>query len=474
MFIMKFKIAFFVALIATLSLKAAQTTAEHSHTIRTTSSSLYKSGEELVASISLEITRNLLPNESLVLVPVVSDSIGNKLELPPIYINSRKQQIVFLRETIKKEKGAQTLQRKNGSTQTMRYLHAIPFEKWMSHATLSLIEKSCGCGIPNKEAFTCIARLRPQATFIPQLVFLTPQIEESKVRNVKGCAFIDFPINETVILDTYSNNSTELNKITQSIDCIKNDSNVTITHIGIQGYASPDGPYLLNESLSRKRTQALKNYVCQLYAFHADLIQTNSIPEDWEGLEALLSDTTFEQKEQVAKIITSNLHPDRKENKLKKQFPEVYRFMLKHWFTLLRHSDYIIEYHVRPFTIKESREVFATQPQNLSLEEMYRLALTYTQGSEAYNKVFITAVRLYPDDPIANFNAACIALTQKDTEKAKSYLKKAPQTPETTLAKGVLLFLENNYEEAEKCFREAQHAGLPQAGDNLKQILELK
>ena len=471
---MKLRIAFFIALISSVPLRAQTLTQEDRGTVRTSSSSLYKAGKELVASISIDITRDLTPNESLVLVPIVSDSLGNRLELPSIYVNSRKQQIVFLRETAKKEKDAQALQRINGNAQTMRYLHAVPFEKWMNRATLSLIEKSCGCGIADKESFTCIARIRPQATFVPQLVFITPLIEESKIRNEKGCAYIDFALNSTVINQTFSDNTTELSKIRQTIDIIRKDTNVTITHISIHGYASPDGPYKLNERLAFERTQSLKKYVCQLYAFKDSLIRTSHTPEDWEGLEALLSDTVFPQKEQVTKVIESEIHPDQKESKLKRQFPVLYSFMLKNWFPLLRHSDYIIEYHVRPFTIEESKNVFATNPKNLSLEEMFRLALTYTTGSEPYNKIFMTAVQLYPDDPIANLNAACIALMQRDTSKAMPFLAKAPLTPETALAKGVFHFLQDNLEKAEKYFKEAKDSGLPQADDNLKQIIEFK
>ena len=183
-----------------------------------------------------------------------------------------------MRETGRKEKEARSLQRKNGSQQSMHYLQSVPFEKWMNHATLSLIEKSCGCGIPGEEAFTCIAHLHPQPVPIPQLVFLTPQVEALKTRTEKGCAFIDFPVNDVIIHETYSNNATELNKIVQTIDAIKNDTNVTITHISIHGYASPDGPYKLNERLSRERTQALKEYVCRLYTFDQTDIQTSHTP----------------------------------------------------------------------------------------------------------------------------------------------------------------------------------------------------
>lgn len=426
---------FIITIILSLSIQAQTVVTKETGTIRTTSSSLYKAGKELVVSISIDITRDLSSNESMVLVPIVCDTLEHRLELPPIYINSRKQHIVFLRETSKKEKSAQALQRKNGNKQTMHYLQSVPFEQWMNQATLSLIEKSCGCGIPDAEDFICIARLHPRPTFVPQLAFLTPQVETSKIRTEKGSAFIDFPVNVTAIHKEFSNNVIELNKIIETINTVKNDSNVSITRISIHGYASP---------------------------------------EDWEGFEALLSDTTFQDKEAIMKIVTSNMHPDRKEEIIRMRFPAFYRFVLKHWFVILRHSDYTVEYHVRPFTIEESQKVFDTNPKNLSLEEMFRLALTYTPGSATYNKIFMTAVQLFPDNPTANLNAACIALIQKDTKTAAVFLEKAPPLPETTLAKGVLCFLQGNFKEAEALFRQSKDAGLLQADDNLKQILEVK
>ena len=63
---------------------------------------------------------------------------------------------------------------------------------------------------------------------------------------------------------------------------------------------------------------------------------------------------------------------------------------------------------------------------------------------------------------------------QRDVKSAGHYLEKAPEVPETALAKGVLYLLKNQYEEAESFFRQAKAAGLSQADDNLKRILELK
>lgn len=105
---------------------------------------------------------------------------------------------------------------------------------------------------------------------------------------------------------------------------------------------------------------------------------------------------------------------------------------------------------------------------------MFRLALASTPGSETYNQIFMTAVQLFPDNPTANLNAACIALMQRDVQTAVTYLEKAPEVPETILAKGVLCFLKNNYEEAEYLFRQAQKAGLSQADNNLQLVRALK
>ena len=67
---MKLGGVFIIAVIASLSLQAQTTVEEANGTIRATASSLHKAGEELVVSISVEITRDLSSNESLVLVPV--------------------------------------------------------------------------------------------------------------------------------------------------------------------------------------------------------------------------------------------------------------------------------------------------------------------------------------------------------------------------------------------------------------------
>lgn len=89
---------------------------------------------------------------------------------------------------------------------------------------------------------------------------------------------------------------------------------------------------------------------------------------------------------------------------------------------------------VRSFTLEESKEVLKTDPRQLSLDEMYRVAQTYEPGSEEFNEVFETAVRVFPNDPVSNLNAANIALVRKDAVAARAYLDKAQACAEKDLA----------------------------------------
>lgn len=58
---------FIITIILSLSIQAQTVVTKETGTIRTTSSSLYKAGKELVVSISIDITRDLSSNESMVL-----------------------------------------------------------------------------------------------------------------------------------------------------------------------------------------------------------------------------------------------------------------------------------------------------------------------------------------------------------------------------------------------------------------------
>ena len=241
--------------------------------------------------------------------------------------------------------------------------------------------------------------------------------------------------------------------------------------MSIKGYASPESPHKNNAYLAQGRTEALKDYVESLYHFGEGFIRTEFEAEDWDGLEKYVASSSLTHKEEILEAIHSDRDPDNKEWYIRKNWPDEYRHLLENCYPALRHSDYSIEYEIRSYsTPAEIEPVMRTAPQNLSLEEFYILAQTYEPGSDEFNELFETAVRMYPSDPAANLNAANSAIIRGDYSRALRYLDKAGDLPEAHFARGALYVYMEDPEAAKPHLEEAMKAGIDVAETVLKEI----
>ena len=153
-----------------------------------------------------------------------------------------------------------------------------------------------------------------------------------------------------------------------------------------------------------------------------------------------------------------------------------YDYLLREVYPGLRHSDYVVRYEVRVYTDPEEiRRLLRTQPQKLSLQEMYLVAQDMNPGSEEYNETFEIAVRMFPDDTTANLNAANTAMRLGNLQGAEKYLAKAGDTPEAFYARGIHAALSGNYEVAEGLLKEAERKGLElEAREMLRRMTEVR
>ena len=61
----------------------------------------------------------------------------------------------------------------------------------------------------------------------------------------------------------------------------------------------------------------------------------------------------------------------------------------------------------------------------MSLEEMFKVAQSYEEGSDEWVDALMIAVNQYPNSESANLNAACACVMTKRLNDAKKYLSKA-------------------------------------------------
>lgn len=420
----------------------------------------------LVVKMDLNMDSLEMPsNVRYVFTPLVKNSESHVV-LPQIVINGRKQAISYERWGYKDfSENVVSVRRKNDTKQTLHYSAVLPYEPWMKNSNVEVSEDLCGCGGDVLDQNSVIVH-KMRSPYMP---YVRPKAEARKERREEGRAFIDFPVDKITLYPDYRENPRELNKIIQTINLVKNDKNTTITNISIHGFASPESPYEHNAWLAENRARTLKDYVCNLVHLEDSIFTVDFTPEDWEGLREFVVNSNLKNRTAILSIIDDKgLDFDVKDWRIKLTYGEDYSFMLSNWYPALRHSDYVVAYHVRPFSVEEAKEIMRTKPQQLSLEEMFLVAQTYKPGTPEFNDVMETAARMFPNDQTANLNAACARLENRDLNGAKFYIDRAGDSADAMHVRGVLAMLEGDMEQARRFFEKAKQGGALNVDENLK------
>lgn len=430
---------------------------------------------ESTLSVSMDLDPaglNLASSREIIAYPVISDSLGNSVSLPAIYYAGRSRYYLHLRE--KDVKKPDTLVRATKAS-AINYSASVAYQPWMQLSNLNMAYdlRGCSCSELEHADIPVLELDLTPLSFTPSFVTVAPLASGVKTRELKGSAYVDFPVNRTELYPDYRRNPEELARIRESIDLVRNDPDATITSIFIKGYASPEGPYNNNVRLAKGRTQTLCDYVQGLYAFNPSIMKSDWEAEDWAGLRKYVENSDFPRRDAMLSLIDSNLAPDAKDNKLKSDFPTEYAYLLKNVYPALRHSDYTVEYVVRSFSdVNEIARILKTSPNKLSLNELMLLAKSLDPQSDEYADVFDTAVVMFPNDPVANLNAAVINMRRGYLDKAQNYLSRADGSNEAIYARGILQGLQGNYANAVATLQPIAQI-MPEAADAMAQIQKI-
>ncbi len=430
--------------------------------------------DSVLVSFTLDI--DSLPvrsSHAVVLMPYLTDG-AREWPLPAVEVVGRKHALYASRNggSIYADADTRIVAKQKGANPTVDYRASVPYVDGMGTLSLRFREDLCGCG--DRDRLADAAPLaQADVDFHPALAYLAPRAEAVKARHLSGEAYLDFPVNRIEIHPGYRRNPAELGKIRATIDTVRrNPADYRITRIILRGFASPEGTYALNTRLSRGRTEAVRRYLVDCYNFPDTLFALSHEPENWEGLRRYVQQSGLCDKAGILALIDrDDLQPDAKEQALKTSHPQSYRLLLQECYPGLRRTDYRVDYVIRGFDVGEAKELVRTRPQDLSLQELFLVAQTYEPGSDDFKQVFDVAVRMYPDDPVANLNAANALLEQRRPEQALPYLDRAQDCPEAQNARAVALILLRRYDEALPLLQAAAEAGLPAAKTNKRILL---
>jgi hypothetical protein len=403
-------------------------------------------------------------------------------------VSGRTQDIVFERDGIDPfyADNYVKVRRYNDTPQTYNYTDGVDRQPWHRNADIYVECDLCGCGDQKNLDLAHLYTIKELDPY--DLIALADVVPApaKKDRNLHGSAYITFVVNKWEMKPDYMNNRAELRKITDTLDVMVKDPNVSVRQVKIHGWASPESPYAHNKMLAENRAKSLTEYVEHQYNLPAEVFApAEATPENWEGLRAAvmeMDEATLPHKQQILTIINKVLddlsnkitnQADRDELSIRSKYPEEYRYLLKEVYPGLRRSDYEISFNFHDFTLEQAKEIYKIKPYQLSLREMWDVAQTMTPQSPEYNKVMQTAVNVYPDAPEALINLANVAIRQKDILKAETLLERAGDSAEAQNARAVIAIIQKRYADAERLLQSAQQKGV-NVSKNLEAIQLLK
>lgn len=451
-------------------------------------------GEQLDISLIVEAGGvDLKTCAQLKLELSVEDS-GHKLVLPPvIYAGNQRYRYRMRNAALVEQYVVEPYHIYRGvrshDRYALEYRLSVPADRWMEYARIVYREYLYGCGgdrqIADGVLIADLSRAglaaepeiwKPDPDLFTRLVsFLEPETEEVKTRASMVELNVAFPVNVTEVRADYAGNRKELRRADSLIQAVSGNDLVRINGVSIKGYASPEGRYDANERLARGRSEGFRGYLAGNYPENRYVrgATTVWVAEDWEGLAVLVEESSLPSKEEVLAVIYDDaIAPDTKERILQKIEPwsAVYKRMLDEMFPKLRRIELRVDYTVSRLDDAKARELLYSQPDMLSLEEIYRVAKLYEPGSEPYREVYEIAARQYPDDPVANHNAAAALLQEGDAEAALRYFGKAGNDARSYLNYGAYYYVSGDLDRAVEYFTKAKDAGIGQAKENLELI----
>ena len=409
-------------------------------------------------------------NNWITVLPVVTNG-KDSVMLDPIFFYGRGAYYNFVRNN--KRASMHKRFRADKTAGIIGYSAEIPFESWMDTASVAIVENSQWCCFyPPVESSMVVYTKEPsiKIEYEPQFIYVVPQAEGVKSRSISASAYINFPAGKTDIDPYYGNNRKELAKIMATVDSVRTDKDITVSSLFLKGYASPEGMYDRNVILSGARTESLKNYILGLAPQLRGVVKCESVPENWDDLRRFVEKSNISHKSEILEVINSGREPDNKEWVLKSRYKAEYKYLLEVCYPLLRRTDYTISYTIRSYSDPaEMVKIMFEAPQKLSLNELYLASQALEEGTPQFKEAFEIAVRMFPNDEIANLNVANAAMGDGNLSEAERYLSKAGSSVEAEYARGVFYALMEDYEKAREYFIKSAES-IPQAKEALAVI----
>lgn len=436
-------------------------------------------------------------DESLTVTPALRGE-GHEQELPSVLINGSEKQKVYQREQAfangKKTSPipAVVIRNDTGASRVFKYTVGVPYEEWMQQAAIVMYSQECACHGKKGEAYEDLitdrirlpkTRMSPRdngtdSRYLTQVNFIAPAPDKDTLHTMTG----SIPFYQEEIDRKGGKQLGELTEPKRNIEIyyrlrdvlhdILQNAGTELVKVKLTGYGAPTGNVKKNEVDAAVQSLHLKEYLRENRLTRGTPLEVSWIPEDWDSIASLVKKSDMLFREATLDLINNvDVSKGRERMLMALADGNPYKYLTDKIFPGVMRVEYAIAYNRQPLDVAESLRLFRMgSGRTLSLNEFFAMAGLYPVGSTEYNDVLDLAARLFPDSPEANINAAAVALTKKDTYRARKYLERFATMPMAYNNMGILYLQEGNRDKAEVYLTMAAAAGVEQAKKTLGEM----
>jgi tetratricopeptide (TPR) repeat protein len=271
------------------------------------------------------------------------------------------------------------------------------------------------------------------------------------------------------------------------------DKRYEASRVSLEGYASPEGKFKRNRTLSNERAKNTRSYLDTMFKkkgyknyLDSTFYAVRNTVEDWEGFKANLDRTSYAEdiKRQIIEILASSLDADVKEKKVMSLVGGVreVEFIL----APLRRASLRLEGFSASRTDEQIDQLAADflnarisgdDLGKLYQQEEYLYAIARIKGNANKKRLLTEYAKLYPSDHRVYNDLGVVSLMEGNADQALDLLNKAASIKGNDYAVlnniGVAFKVKKNYTEALVKLRESYAAkNTPEAAFNIGVILE--
>ena len=213
-------------------------------------------------------------------------------------------------------------------------------------------------------------------------------------------------------------------------DSKEEGSRIEVKSIQISSFASPEGEIDLNDDLAKDRgNSTMKSLISKSRRMKFDAGKEasfyNVIPkgEDWEGFKTEVSKTDNEDKDLILRVLQMTPDLNKREKEIR-NMAKSYAFLEKKVLPQLRRSVITVNYDEVGYSEDELKNLVATNPDTLSLEEILQATLN-EQDMNIQLKNYNNAARLFPNDWRIKNNTGYIKYMMGDNDGASKSFEDA-------------------------------------------------